>query len=118
MLLHVSFSLMFCVSASLTRPYNQRQAESSLIQMLLADYDPDVRPVLNHTSSVSVHLMFTPVRIDDLDLRGEDLKLTGWLGMTWTDEMFQWQPRNESGVRYLLLSHKDYWVPPITVLNR
>ncbi|KAK7105230.1 hypothetical protein V1264_016636 [Littorina saxatilis] len=97
--------------------YNQRQAESSLIQMLLADYDPDVRPVLNHTSSVSVHLMFTPVRIDDLDLRGEDLKLTGWLGMTWTDEMFQWQPRNESGVRYLLLSHKDYWVPPITVLN-
>ena len=68
--------------------FRKNHVESKLMQRLLTDYDPQVRPLLHFNTSITVHLRFTPVRIDDLvSIHAQWLSLlfitlTYWTGRT------------------------------------
>ena len=81
-------------------------------------YNTYVRPVLdrNHSLDVIFHRFYLYC-IMDLDEKLQVMKSSGWLTITWKDELLMWNRSDFGGIKETLVSQDRVWKPDIVVNN-
>ena len=68
------------------------EKETTLINMLLKNYNPFARPVVNDSSQLDLEIILTLKQIINLDVRKQILKTKLWLEYYWKDKKLVWKP--------------------------
>ncbi|KAI6225567.1 Neuronal acetylcholine receptor subunit alpha-10 [Aphelenchoides besseyi] len=98
-----------------------KQAEARLLQHLLKvkanNYDRNVRPVLNASSTVTVKLGMTLTNIFDIDEKSQVLQLQVWLDQEWQDQLLVWDPADFDNITNLRIPCDLLWTPDLVNYN-
>ncbi|KAK4292106.1 hypothetical protein Pmani_035105 [Petrolisthes manimaculis] len=82
----------------------------------MSGYDKEARPVHDHTHNTTLHMALSINHVDLDDVK-QELSVSAWTIMTWTDEFLRWVPMNYMNIDRLHFDDKDIWLPDITVYN-
>ncbi|XP_030850200.1 neuronal acetylcholine receptor subunit alpha-3-like [Strongylocentrotus purpuratus] len=89
-------------------------SQSVLLKQLLDNYGPiTVRPVRDVSRSTNVTFRFLPVELIKFDEENQQVKLSAYIRMIWTDENMIWDPLDFDGVDYVTVKKNDVWLPDI-----
>ncbi|CAD5120184.1 DgyrCDS8759 [Dimorphilus gyrociliatus] len=91
--------------------------EYDLVQDLLTNYDPIVRPRYNSSETVVVRIRFSLQQIYDLDEKRQILAISGWLTAEWLDEFLMWDPEEYGNISSLVLDPRHIWTPSLAIGN-
>ena len=81
-------------------------------------YNRHVRPVLKRNESVFVKFhKFHLYCIMDLDEKSQVMKTSGWLTISWKDQLLTWNSTEYGGLKHTLISQDNVWKPDIVVNN-
>ena len=77
----IFFGLIFFTEKSVlaSRESHQHTNEEKLVRRLMRPYERSMRPVFNHTDTVTVRMSATLSQIIDVDLRQQKIISTIWL---------------------------------------
>ncbi|XP_046378330.2 neuronal acetylcholine receptor subunit alpha-3-like [Haliotis rufescens] len=93
----------------------------SLQQKLYSDIiesnNPNIRPVRNKTHVTRVSITFNLVAITEFDEVSEALASTGYMEVTWDDEILTWNPTLYGGVTDMRPAFDQVWKPRVAVQN-
>ena len=87
--------------------------------LLVSDrYSKQVRPVLQRNESVFLTFhTFHLYCIMDLDEKSQVMKTSGWLTISWKDQLLTWNSSDYDGIEQTLISQDNVWKPDIVVNN-
>lgn len=81
-------------------------------------YNKHVRPVLQRNESVFVKFhRFHLYCIMDLDEKSQVMKTSGWLTISWKDQLLIWNASEYGGIEQTLISQDNVWKPDIVINN-
>ncbi|XP_037079403.1 acetylcholine receptor subunit alpha-L1-like [Pollicipes pollicipes] len=95
----------------------QNNEEKKLMDFIVRGYDPDVRPLLNASHSISIQLGITLTQIFDMGEKNQVLTTNVWLDQEWTDELLTWDPKRFGGMMELRVPCEKIWLPDIVLYN-
>ncbi|RNA37099.1 Cation transporter family [Brachionus plicatilis] len=104
-----SYSLMDC------RKVNSD--EQRLLRYLMRNYEKDVRPVHNHSKTVTVFVGLTLTQIFDLEEKNQFLISNVWLDNEWYDEFLTWDPDKFNGLKSIRIPSRRIWLPDLVLYN-
>jgi len=84
---------------------------------LLSNYNRLIRPVVNHTETVTVKLGLRLSQLVDLNLKDQILTTNVWIEHEWHDYKFTWEPTEYGGVREIYVPSEHIWLPDIILYN-
>ncbi|KAL8619422.1 hypothetical protein ACOMHN_011773 [Nucella lapillus] len=84
--------------------------------VLLKNYDREVRPVRNPSHPVNVSLSFGIRNIIKLDMRTQKFVLFGWLSVHWHDDFLTWDVESYP-VTDVRMDARMVWRPELVVFN-
>ena len=105
---------------SLSTGFNQEEVPLvRLTRDILAPhrYDKRVRPVMDHTKSLKIHLSMSLYQIVDVSEPSQNIKLNVWMIQKWVDEALDWNPEEYHGINTTILPHEVLWLPDTVVYN-
>ena len=114
MMKRIIWCLVTCLSLTCVE---SNKDEHALIKHLLRNHDINVRPVANHTQTLTVDVNLAIVQIIDLDERSEVLSANYLLQLHWTDCFLHWDPDSYSGLQDIRINPGRIWKPDITLDN-
>uniref|UniRef100_A0A915CGQ9 Neurotransmitter-gated ion-channel ligand-binding domain-containing protein n=1 Tax=Parascaris univalens TaxID=6257 RepID=A0A915CGQ9_PARUN len=91
-----------------------KQEESgmkSLYAYLFEDYQKDLRPVLNDSTTTIVTLKFWLKQVLKVDERDQIVNVYCWLELYWVDELLKWDPLKFGGLRRIHVPSNKIWKP-------
>ncbi|XP_053384656.1 neuronal acetylcholine receptor subunit alpha-6-like [Mercenaria mercenaria] len=88
-----------------------------LLRDLLKVYNKNVRPVENQKNAVHVNTSLLIVSIQELDEIRGIFSVMGILSVQWHDANMVWNPETYGGVKYVMTSYKEVWVPELILIN-
>lgn len=91
--------------------------EAVLQKHLFQDYNPNVRPVLDHTKPVNVTVALYLVSIVALNELEQTMSSTVWLAVNWFDELLKWNASMYGGVTTTYVTLGQIWTPDILFRN-
>ena len=106
----------FFLLLSLTKGISANLEEKTLIDYLLTNHNPDVRPILNYDEPVEVQLGLAVQTIESFDQMEETITLNIWQRMNWVDETLNWDS-SISNLTVITLDPSDIWTPDLELLN-
>lgn len=65
-----------------------------LVDTLFASYSSKVRPVVNQQQPLQLDVSFYLSSVNEVNEVNEKMVTTGYLELSWTDELLQWTPAN------------------------
>jgi hypothetical protein len=83
---------------------------------LMENYNPQIRPVLNHTQAVDLEISFKLVNYD-LEEKAAEFKIHGFLSMKWKDPRLNWSADAYEGLKSIHLPNARVWLPDIELYN-
>lgn len=81
---------------------------------VFTNYNKDIIP---STQTIQVELIFLPTSFVSFDEIKQTLSLMGVINMKWTDQVISWTPASYGNKEYIMLSKKNIWTPPFTLIN-
>lgn len=84
---------------------------------LLSNYNRLIRPVVNHTETVTVKLGLRLSQLVDLNLKDQILTTNVWIEHEWHDYKFTWEPTEYGGVAEIYVPSEHIWLPDIILYN-
>jgi len=84
---------------------------------LLSNYNRLIRPVVNHTETVTVKLGLRLSQLVDLNLKDQILTTNVWIEHEWHDYKFSWDPTEYGGVTEIYVPSEHIWLPDIILYN-
>lgn len=84
---------------------------------LLSNYNRLIRPVVNHTETVTVKLGLRLSQLVDLNLKDQILTTNVWIEHEWHDYKFTWEPTEYGGVKEIYVPSEHIWLPDIILYN-
>jgi hypothetical protein len=81
---------------------------------VFTNYNKDIIP---STQTIQVELIFFPTSLVSFDEIKQTLSLMGVINMKWTDQVISWTPASYGNKEYIMLSKKNIWTPPFTLIN-
>ncbi|CAJ0963683.1 unnamed protein product, partial [Mesorhabditis belari] len=80
-------------------------------------YDIRVRPKMNHSESMQIHISMSLYQIIEVDEPSQTIKLNVWMIQKWTDEMLMWDPRDYGLINKTILPYSSLWIPDTYLYN-
>ncbi|KAE9551089.1 hypothetical protein FO519_005704 [Halicephalobus sp. NKZ332] len=80
-------------------------------------YDKRVRPVIDHTVSLKIHLTMSLYQIVEVNEPAQNIKMNVWMIQKWVDEALDWDPEEYGGINTTILPHNVLWLPDTVVYN-
>ena len=113
----VSYGFVVCIIYSvLGNPSEEIQLHQDLFNQ--NRYNRHVRPVLQRNESVFVKFhKFHLYCIMDLDEKSQVMKTSGWLTISWRDQLLTWNSSEYDGIKQTLISQDNVWKPDIVINN-
>ncbi|XP_059158984.1 acetylcholine receptor subunit beta-like 1, partial [Physella acuta] len=82
-----------------------------------SSYNPRIRPVVNQSAVLVVHVAFELVSIVELNDVQQSFTCNGFLVLRWTDENLVWDPAQYGGQAVIHPVPQDIWRPRVVVMN-
>ncbi|XP_048745389.1 acetylcholine receptor subunit delta-like [Ostrea edulis] len=82
----------------------------------MADYSNKIRPVYDQDETIYIYTTFYLSSIVEVDAVQQRLVTTAHLGISWTDELLQWD-ESSTGIERLYFKQKDIWTPDVVLMN-
>ena len=108
------------VKRSLKTGFNQEDVPLvRLTRDILAPhkYDKRVRPVMDHTVSLKIHVSMSLYQIVEVNEPAQNIKMNVWMIQKWVDEALDWDPADYGGINTTILPHNVLWLPDTVVYN-
>ena len=86
------------------------------ITATFTNYDTRVRPVSDQATAVEITLDFYLVSINNFDNTQQKLETTGYLDISWSDQVLQSSWSN-AGVEQILVPQNEIWLPDLALQN-
>ncbi|CAI4228557.1 unnamed protein product [Auanema sp. JU1783] len=80
-------------------------------------YDVRVRPIVDHTKTLKVHISMSLYQIIEVDEPAQNIKLNVWMIQRWTDEYLNWNPRDYGMINQTIIPHEFLWIPDTYLYN-
>ncbi|WKX93110.1 hypothetical protein Q1695_010833 [Nippostrongylus brasiliensis] len=80
-------------------------------------YDVRVRPIIDHTKPLKVHISISLYQIIEVDEPSQNIKLNVWMIQKWRDEYLTWDPREYGMVNSTIIPFKYLWIPDTYLYN-
>ncbi|XP_061189916.1 neuronal acetylcholine receptor subunit alpha-6-like [Saccostrea echinata] len=106
---------MFCFIQSVTPQTNQNV--QTLISDLFASYSSKVRPIVSQNQPVQLDVSFYLSSINEVNEVKEKLVTTGYLMLSWTDELLRWTPSDYNNTDTIFIPQNDIWKPDLVLKN-
>ncbi|GFN98287.1 neuronal acetylcholine receptor subunit alpha-3 [Plakobranchus ocellatus] len=81
------------------------------------NYNPDIRPLVDQETILRVGVAFELVSIVEINDVVQRFLCNGFLYLTWTDEVLQWDPATVNGVDVIAPKPKAIFRPRMVLLN-
>ncbi|XP_046378338.2 neuronal acetylcholine receptor subunit alpha-7-like [Haliotis rufescens] len=91
--------------------------QQKLYSDIIESNNPNIRPVRNKTHVTRVSITFNLVAITEFDEVSEALASTGYMEVTWDDEILTWNPTLYGGVKDIRPAFDQVWKPRVAVQN-
>ncbi|XP_066585111.1 uncharacterized protein [Prorops nasuta] len=98
------------------KPIQNKSAALRLKTYLFCDYDPAVRPALNHRNSINVTIVLRPRTLNFEEWKSK-IQLYSWMSYMWKDEHLTWNPVDYDGIDHIQIKSDEIWVPDLFVYN-
>ncbi|XP_063407210.1 neuronal acetylcholine receptor subunit beta-2-like [Mytilus trossulus] len=92
--------------------------QSLLTQLFTTNnYNTLIRPSTNQSEPKEIDISFNLYGITDVDEIEQKLTTTGWLVITWQDDLLTWTPASYNGVEKIYLPQGNIWKPDVSLQN-
>ncbi|RUS70773.1 hypothetical protein EGW08_021464 [Elysia chlorotica] len=86
-----------------------------LIQNVFDGYQPDVRPICEHSKSLDLNLGIAIRQLIEVNNAEQKLITNVWFRMLWTDCRIHWNPEDYAGHLRIIVPTSRVWVPDLTL---
>ena len=108
--------LLWMTSVVFSNPVEEIRLQKDLFQP--QRYNRMVRPVIHRNESIFVKFhQFHLYCIMDLDEKSQVMKTSGWLTISWNDQLLTWNQSDYGGIKHTLVSQDLVWKPDIVINN-
>ncbi|XP_034241492.1 acetylcholine receptor subunit beta-like 2 isoform X2 [Thrips palmi] len=116
---------LLLVVFSVARPPNVdglKQIEANpdakrLYDDLLSHYNRLIRPVINNTETLTVHLGLRLTQLIEVNMKNQVMTTNLWVEQKWVDYKLRWSPEHYGGVEELYVPSEHIWLPDIVLYN-
>ncbi|XP_072380236.1 acetylcholine receptor subunit beta-like 2 [Diabrotica undecimpunctata] len=84
---------------------------------LLSNYNRLIRPVINHTETLTVWLSLKLSQLIEMNLKNQIMTTNLWVVQKWYDYKLRWDPEEYGGVEMLYVPSEHIWLPDIVLFN-
>ena len=98
--------------------FNSLPDEQRLFTYLFANYNRDLRPVLDKEQTIVVYIGVNLIQIFDLDEQNQVLIANCWIDMEWIDHYIHWNPLQFSDLEIVRVPSHLLWQPDIVLYNK
>ncbi|KAK9880272.1 hypothetical protein WA026_010145 [Henosepilachna vigintioctopunctata] len=112
----LSFSIILKVSANI-KHIEANPDTKRLYDDLLSNYNRLIRPVVNHTESLTVWLGLKLSQLIEMNLKNQVMTTNLWVVQKWHDYKLRWDPSEYGGVEMLYVPSEHIWLPDIVLFN-
>ena len=91
--------------------------EYRLHEQLFANYNVNVRPVMNPNNSIDLKLNMYLLTIDSIDMKKRTALVSMFLDLRWNDEFLAWNTSAFGGVTVIHVNPKQIWLPDLAIGN-
>jgi len=84
---------------------------------LLSNYNRLIRPVINHTETLTVWLGLKLSQLIEMNLKNQIMTTNLWVVQKWYDYKLRWDPEEYGGVEELYVPSEHIWLPDIVLFN-
>lgn len=118
----IRHSVFFAIVLSCWQPKNLavKAKDFNVIEKLhvklLDHYNKQIRPVINHTQTLSVSASMTLTSFDFDEFQSR-FSARGFFFMSWRDPRLSWSPTEYDGLETIHLSNEKIWIPDLEVYN-
>ncbi|KAF7990057.1 hypothetical protein HCN44_009000 [Aphidius gifuensis] len=91
--------------------------EERLVRNLFRGYNKLIRPVLNSSDTVLVHLGLTFTQLLSVNERNQVMKSNVWMDLNWNDYQFKWDKNEYDGIETIRVPCDKVWKPDIVLFN-
>ncbi|KAJ8919006.1 hypothetical protein NQ315_016910 [Exocentrus adspersus] len=84
---------------------------------LLSNYNRLIRPVINHTETLTVWLSLKLSQLIEMNLKNQIMTTNLWVVQKWSDYKLRWDPEEYGGVEMLYVPSEHIWLPDIVLFN-
>lgn len=115
----LSFLLLFCCG-NVFAGFKQIEANPDakrLYDDLLSNYNRLIRPVVNHTETLTVWLSLKLSQLIEMNLKNQIMTTNLWVVQKWYDYKLRWDPEEYGGVEMLYVPSEHIWLPDIVLFN-
>ncbi|KAL9968569.1 hypothetical protein ACROYT_G020677 [Oculina patagonica] len=98
---------------------NQSEGEEARLSRNLfhADYNPELRPVVNMTDKVTVKLGVSLHQIINVDEKNQLMQVSLWIRQTWFNPFLTWNQSDYGGMNQINVKPNKVWIPDIFLYN-
>ncbi|XP_060071527.1 neuronal acetylcholine receptor subunit alpha-6-like [Ylistrum balloti] len=112
----VTSIIMLCILLPYSYAGSYRNM-SNLHKDLRSNYNRDIRPLSNQSSSIAINIMYTLTSLNEFDAVNGRMVTTGSLYVTWMDEMITWLPSDYDDIKTIKMRETFVWAPTFVVAN-
>ncbi|CAD6193387.1 unnamed protein product [Caenorhabditis auriculariae] len=80
-------------------------------------YDIRVRPIIDHTKPLKVHISISLYQIIEVDEPAQNIRLNVWMIQKWRDEYLDWDPREFGMINSTIIPFNHLWIPDTYLYN-
>ncbi|KAL9968570.1 hypothetical protein ACROYT_G020678 [Oculina patagonica] len=98
---------------------NQSESGEAMLRRKLfhSYYNPELRPVVNKSDTVTVKLGVSLHQIINVDEKNQLMQVSLWIRQAWFNPFLIWNPSDYDGVNQININAKDVWIPDIYLYN-
>lgn len=93
-------------------------SQTALVKHTMKNYNKNVRPSANNTTSTKVTLDIAIIKIILVEEKEEALTTNLWIRLYWKDNRLTWNETQFNNVDVMTLHPEKIWIPDIDLLNR
>ena len=91
--------------------------EESLQNVIFKNYNPQIRPVEEHSLPVKVGISMFLLTINSVNEKEQYITGHVWLNIMWTDFRLAWNLTEYNGIRRIVVDDRRVWKPDIAIRN-
>lgn len=96
--------LMTCFSIWICSVNSQTNENLKTLQSdLFASYSSKIRPVVNQLEPLQLDVSFYLSSVNEVNEVKEKMVTTGYLELSWTDELLKWTPSNYNNTEFIFV---------------
>ncbi|XP_062616602.1 neuronal acetylcholine receptor subunit alpha-6-like [Saccostrea cucullata] len=89
----------------------------TLISDLFDNYSPKVRPTVIQDDPIQLDVSFYLSSVNEVSEVNEKLVTTGFLMLSWTDELLRWTPSDYNNTDTIFVPQNEIWKPDLVLKN-